>query len=108
MDQNIKKITFPELVDEFYKHNEQNKVSSQFEDKSPLVGAIVFKQGPWFNGEYSEIERTYKFSSDNKYFLPDMCGNSIYASCADGSEKGVRLDYYLGSWEIDYCYIENK
>ena len=47
----------------------------------------------------------YEFTSDNKYFLGNMSGNSIYADCLDGKDLGVRLDWYLGQWEIDYCYI---
>lgn len=103
----MKKMTFAEVCDLFYKHNEE-KGCTQFSDNERLTAVVVFKLGPWFNAEYTEIQRSYRFVSDNKYFLPDMCGNSIYANCLDGSENGVRLDWYLGKWEVDYCYIEEK
>lgn len=103
----MKKMTFAEVSDLFYKHNEENGCT-QFSDNARLTAVVVFKQGSWFNAEYTEVQRSYRFVSDNKYFLPDMCGNSIYANCLDGSENGVRLDWYLGKWEVDYCYIEEK
>ena len=104
----MNKISFSDLCDAFYKHNDSNNVTSQYEDKNCLYGVVVFKQGPWFKKEYTEVERSYRFSSDNKYFISGMGGNSIFASCLDGIEHGVRLDYYMGEWEIDYCYIEEK
>ena len=101
-------MTFEEVCDLFYKHNE-NRAVTQFGDKdSRLVAVVVFKQGPWFNDEYTETQRSYRFVSDNKYFMPDMCGNSLYANCLDGVDRGVRLDWYLENWEVDYCYIEEK
>lgn len=103
----MKKMTFEEVCDLFYKHNEEKRCT-QFSDNERLIAVVVFKQGSWFNAEYTEIQRSYRFVSDNKYFMSDMCGNSIYANCLDGSENGVRLDWYLGKWEVDYCYIEER
>lgn len=101
----MKKMTFEEVYDKFYKHNEE-KGCSQFSDQERIVAVVVFKQGPWFNAEYTEQQRSYAFSSDNKYFIPGMGGNSIFADCLDGVERGVRLDWYLGKWQVDYCYIK--
>ena len=50
-------------------------------------------------------EKSYAFRSDEKYFLPSMGGNSIFASALAGIDRGIRLDWYLGEWKIDYCYI---
>ena len=102
----MKKITFSELVEAFHKHNEENNVTHKFADNNSLTGVVVFKQGPWFKKEYTETERSYSFSSDNKYFIAGMGGNSIFANCFDGTDNGVRLDAYINKWEIDYCYIK--
>ena len=106
MEQN-KHITFGELCSIFYKHNEEFNVTSQFEDREHrLTGVVVFKSENWPDKDFSLESRSYKIVSDNKYFISGMGGNSIFADCLDGSES-IRLDWYLGSWEIDYCYIEN-
>lgn len=102
----MEKITWEELCNIFYKHNADRPIS-QFGDKQRLKAVVVFKQGPWFNDEYSETQRSYAFSSDNKFFIPGMGGNSIYADCLDGTEKCIRIDWYLDKWEIDHCYLMN-
>ena len=103
----MNKLTFSQLCDIFYKHNEENKVTSQFDDKNALWGEVVFKE-VGANKGYSLESRSYRFSSDNKFFIPDMCGSSIFADNLDETDKGVRLDWYLTpkGWIIDYCYIE--
>ena len=103
----MEKITFSKLCDLFYKHNEENNVTSQFEDKNALWGVVVFKDEGTNKG-YSLESRSYRFSSDNKYFISGMYGNSIFASNLDNTDLEIRLDRYLGEWEIDYCYIEEK
>lgn len=67
---------------------------------------IVFTQDS-FQAEYSELERSYKFSRENKYFSPHMIGNSIFGDCLDGKDDDVRLDVYIadGIWKVEYCYI---
>lgn len=106
----MKKLTFDELCERFVKHNQESKVTSQYSDtkSNRLVGVVVFKSENWPDKDYSLDARSYQFVSDNKYFLSGLCGGSIFADCLDGSEEGVRLDYYLGSWDIDYCYIEGE
>ena len=101
----MEKLTFRELCDRIDKHNEENDVRCQFEDKNPLTCRIVYKSENWKDKNYTETERTYEFTSDNKYFLGAMGGNSIYADCLDGKDEGVRLDWYMGIWKIEYCYI---
>ena len=103
----MKKMTFAEVCEKFYKHNE-GRVASQFADDERLIGVVVFKAENWPDKDYSEESRSYAFSSDNKYFVPGMGGNSIFADCLDGSDRGVRLDWYLGEWKIDYCYIKEQ
>ena len=99
----MKKLTFAQarkIVDE---HNQQNGIKSQFEDPNPIRLYIVYKQSNW-NEQYSETSRTYVVRSDNKYFLPNMIGNSLFGNCLDGTDDGVRLDWY--NWEIEYVHIE--
>ena len=103
----IKKLTYKELLELIHKHNALNKVERQFEDKNALQCVIVFKNESWPHRRmnYSLKSRSYRFRSDNKRFISGMGGNSIFAECLDGSDEFVRLDYYLGDWKIDYCYI---
>ena len=104
----MKKITLYQLCKIFDKHNSEARITQQYSDQSPLTGVVVFKQSN-YTKVYSEQSRSYAFTSDNKYFIPEMGGSSIFAECLDGSEHMVRLDYYVGQWDIEYCYIkENK
>lgn len=100
----MKKMTFAEVCSAFYAHNEGRNLS-QFSDPNSLTAVVVFKSSNWPNNNYTEAERSYKFSSDNKYFISGMGGNSIFGYCFDGIDMGVRLDHYVRVWEIDYCYI---
>lgn len=102
----MKKISFGEMCKAFDEHNKKNNVTSQFEDKNSLTGVIVYTKDS-FDKEYPEVSRSYRVSSDNKYFL-GMCGTSLFGHCLDGSESYVRLDWYFGQWKIDYCYLEEK
>ena len=76
------------------------------------VGYIVFTEDS-FTKPYSEESRTYVISSDNKAFIPNMGGYSIFASCLDGTDPCVRLDHYMTAehggedgWKIERCYIK--
>lgn len=76
-----------------------------------LTGYIVFSPAS-FDQEYSLESRTYVVSSDNKAFIPNMGGYSIYASSLDGSDRFVRLEWYMASeqggkdgWQIERCYM---
>lgn len=102
----MKKMTFDEVYERFVKHNQENNVTSQFSDDDRLTAVVVFRSDNWPEKNYSLEARSYRFVSDNKYFLPGMGGNSIFANSLDQSDSGVRLDWYLGEWDVDYCYIE--
>jgi hypothetical protein len=72
---------------------------------------IVFHQDS-FEREFTETERSYKISSDAKYFNGMMGGNSLFGNCLDGKDNGVRLDIYMKlqpnegkRWIAEYCYI---
>lgn len=103
-------MTFDELYERFVKHNQENNVTSQYSDSKEhrLHGVAVFKAENWPGNDYSLESRSYEFVSDNKYFIPGLGGSSIFADCLDGSEEGVRLDFYLNLWDVEYCYIKGE
>ena len=80
-------------------------------DRSHTVGYIVFTADS-FDKSYTEEERTYVVSSNNKAFIEGMGGYSIYASSLDGSDENVRLEAYMADeyggkdgWKIEKCYV---
>ena len=75
-----------------------------------LQGYIVFSKDS-FDTPYPVESRTYLISSDNKAFNCNAGGYSIFGSSLDGSDKNVRLDYYMADerggkdgWKIERCY----
>ena len=79
--------------------------------KDDLTAHIIFTEDS-FDKEYPLLSRTYRVSSDNKMFWPNMFSNSIFAYCLDvTSDQGVRLDWYMaeegnsGGWKVEDCYI---
>lgn len=101
----MNKLTWKELREKIYQHNVDNGVKQQYSDKNPLKCVVVFKDIESWGKKYPLKEKSYAFRSDEKYFLPSMGGNSIFASALAGTDRGIRLDWYLGEWKIDYCYI---
>ena len=82
-------------------------------DRSHTVGYIVFTADS-FDKSYTEEERTYVVSSNNKAFIEGMGGYSIYASSLDGSDENVRLEAYMADeyggkdgWKIEKCYVKD-
>ena len=76
-------------------------------EKNPLVGYIVFSQDS-FTKEYSLESRTYRTSSEYKFFDAEKIGNSLFGSSLDGTDNAVRLDWYLLAdhpWKVEYCYF---
>lgn len=101
------KLTLEQLFKAISEHNEKHNVTQQFKDEHALTCVIVFSQSNWPEKTFSEESRSYAFRSDNKYFIPEMRGNSIFAESLDKSDKGIRLDWYLREWKhIEYCYIK--
>ena len=103
----MKKITWSELCKAMWKFNEEHGYTTKGNEKK-LRGVVVFTEDSW-NKPYTEIQRSYEFTSDNKAFLPNQLGYSIFANCLDGSDNGVRIDWYMKAdekpWKVDYCYI---
>ena len=103
----MKKITWAELCEAMRDFNESHGYHCKGVEKH-LKGVVVFKAESW-NRPYTEIQRSYEFTNDNKAFLPNQCSNSIFADCLDGTDNGVRLDWYMHDpkmpWKVEYCYI---
>lgn len=78
--------------------------------KEDLTAHIVFTEDS-FGKPYPLISRTYAVSSDNKAFWPGMGGYSIFGSCLDGTDQGVRLEWYMAGegvadgWKVQDCYV---
>ena len=94
----------------FDKHNADYNITSQYDDPdNRLYGAVVIANGPYWKKEYPLDSRTYIFSSDNKEFIGNMLGSSVFAYSKDKSDQGVRLDYYLrdkdNPWIIEDSYF---
>ena len=101
----MEKLTWSEVTDKMWKFNKDNDIKTKGY-KGPTLEAVVVFTGKGMNrDDYTEVQRSYQFSNHNKAFLPNMISNSIFADCLDGTEHGVRLDWYIHEWEVDYCYI---
>lgn len=93
-----KKVSFEELDSLFRKYG----------DDMSIGGIIIFDQSN-FNKKYTKLGRSYITSSSNNRYNWKMVGNSVFASCLDGSEMGVRIDewlYGINPFKIEECYIE--
>ena len=97
------KISFKDLCAHMEKFNYDH--DNGFDLDATLTGVIVFTEDS-FERPYSEESRSYRVTNHNKYFQHGMLGNGLRGECLDGSETGVRLDWYLHEWKIDYCYLE--
>ena len=99
-----------------YTYAQLKEVFRQHERSYPpdhLTAVIVFKPESWPDNLYSLAARSYRVSSDNKAFQPNMGGYSIYGSSLDESDLGVRLERYMkeeqggsAGWIVDFCYME--
>lgn len=108
-----KKITYSELASLFRARERENE-KIPFAERQHLTGCIVFTEDS-FDEPYSLESRTYAVSSDNKAFIPNMGGYSIFGSAIDGSDPGVRLEAYMAEerggasgWRVDYCYLAEE
>lgn len=97
VDDTVERITYEELVELFVEHNKEKK-----RGKKPLKAHIVFTQDS-FDEEYTEEERTYRVTSNNNGFKPDKEDGTIFIDAIDGTDNGVRLDWY--DWDVEYCVL---
>ena len=102
----MKKVTWRELCNAMWKFNEEHGYTTKG-NAEHLMGVVVFTEDS-FSKVYSEKSRSYFVSSDNKAFLPHQHSNSIFADCLDGTDWGVRLDWYMYDekpWKVEFCYL---
>jgi hypothetical protein len=99
----MNKLRFTELTKLIDQHNKENNITTQFQDENPLM-CVAVVDNVSFETEYPLESRSYIFRSDNKYFLGNMGGNSIFAKSLDDSDT-CRLDWYFGEWVFEYFYI---
>lgn len=105
MKDKIIEMMYQELKDKFREAETNNK---------HITGYIVFSQDS-FTAPYTEEERTYVVSSNNKAFIPGMSGYSIFASSLDGSDINVRIEQYMSDeyggtdgWKVERCYMKSN
>ena len=78
--------------------------------REDLTAHVIFSEDS-FDETYPLLSRTYTFTSDNKAFWSRLGGYSIFASCLDGTDQRVRLDWYMeeegnkNGWKVQECYI---
>lgn len=98
----IKKIGYDEMWHIMHQFNCEHP---EDEDKGKLSAVIVFTPDNW-DVEYSELSRSYRVYNCNRAFQPNKIANSVFGYCLDGTDPGVRLDWYR--WKVDYCYMEDE
>lgn len=90
-------MTWPELRERLCKAEKDGRTEE---------GYIVFTEDS-FKKKYPEESRTYvtRNSSASRMFQEGKISNSMYGDCLDGTDNGVRLDWYIGEWHIEKCYV---
>lgn len=102
--ENKERFTWREAKELMWKFNEEHGYTTKGNKETLTMVAVITPES--FNRNYTETQRSYAFTNDNKAFLPNQCSNSIFSYCLDGTDDGVRLDWYIPSeWTVDYCYI---
>lgn len=95
----MEKITFEQFRKAMFEFNKKNP-------NGHLQGVIVFTADS-FNRPYTVKERSYRTANWCNGFN-DRISNSIFGDCLDGTDLGVRLDWYMyDGWKVEYCYLEN-
>jgi hypothetical protein len=87
-----------------------NKLTfAELERRKDWTEAVIVFTEASFKEIYPLEARSYQIFADAKYFNPNMNGTSLYGYALDGSDQGVRLDWYWrgtkDNWQIEYCYI---
>lgn len=66
---------------------------------------IVFAQSNW-DTPYPEESRSYSSYSDQWGWDYSKMGNSRIGNCLDGTDMGVRLDWY--DWKVECWYWKSE
>lgn len=97
----MEKITYSEFCKKMWDFNQEHDNGE--DGGASITGVIVYKQSN-FDKPYTVEQRSYRVSNHNRCFQAGKIANSMFGSCLDGTEHGVRLDWYR--WEPEYCYID--
>ena len=83
--------------------------SKDWSPDAPICVMVAVMTPDSFDKEYSEAGRSYRFNNHNKAFLPTT-SSSIFSSCLDGTDDGVRLDWYIngGDWKVERVYVQRQ
>lgn len=85
---------------------EQTKMDfAELESKEWEEAVVVIANGPYWDKEYPLEARSYVISHNANWFKAGLISKALYGTSLDGSDVGVRLDWYFDEWEIEYCYI---
>lgn len=103
------KMTWQEAVQYMIGFNRKHNITSKGDGSAVCTMVAVISQES-FSKPYTEIQRSYRFSNHNKWFIPTNIGRSVFADCLDGTDPGVRLDLYIpdGTWKVDHVYVEKQ
>ena len=109
-------ISYYELAQKFHDHNVSNKISCKGTDKHPIYGVIVFDRCNYEKSDISLENRSWRISSDNKAYIPDQLGYSVFGEnlknkdwCRFNSLADAIKDQHgdqHGDLIVEYCYLE--
>ena len=96
----MEKISLAELEKIFGEHNQ---IYDRNMDKNPLHAVIVYKASNFPGHDYPVESLSYETYSNSWGWDWSKMGHARYGYCLDGTDPGVRLDWY--DWDVDYCYL---
>ena len=79
------------------------------DDGSILLDFNVKQESTRKKKTHNKKKTQHAVSSNNKAYIPNMGGYSIYGSSIDGSDPLVRLDMYMrgeNHWKTEQCYMD--
>lgn len=93
-------------------YSELKSLFREAENKRQHLTAHIVFTADTFKKPYSEFERTYEVSSDNKAFQSRMGGYSIYGASLDGVDPCLRMEGLMADemggkdgWKIEKCFL---
>ena len=98
-------MTWSEAVKFMRDFNQENGITTKGDTEAPRITIVAIISETSFDKPFTETERSYAFTNNNKAFLPNMISNSIFAECLDGSEYIKLSDYVPGYWAVERCYV---
>lgn len=98
-----KHYKFTELETLVWKYNYAHKVNTSTDHTLQMV--LVFTRESFPNQQFTETERSYQVGNANNRWIEGLISNALWGDCLDGKDVGVRLDYYLNEWTIEYAYF---